>query len=263
MFPYFEQPIWQLGPFTFKTFGFLVGVGVVSGLWLVYRRAAQMRIPAGEMRGAARTALVAGFWASIIAEVVFYQPQILCAEGLSAFFTFEHGMSSYGGFLGAFAGLWVYFAIRRERWLAHADVLVQGIVVGWVFGRLGCTFAHDHKGCFSEFFLAFKYPEGARHNLGFYEFLYTLVVLLPAIMVIHHRYGSPRGMHCTLIALLYAPVRFGLDFLRSRDEGERSDARYLGLTFAQYCCVALVLYGLVTIPRTWRGLQDAIAVRTP
>src|SRR5207244_3991525 len=45
-----------------------------------------------------------------------------------------------------------------------------------------------------------------------------------------------------VLALLYGAGRFVLDFLRARDL-PYVDARYLGLTPAQYFCVALVAYG--------------------
>ena len=45
--------------------------------------------------------------------------------------------------------------------------------------------------------------------------------------------------------MLYAPVRFSLDFLRSTDLGvNRSDIRYLGLTPAQYLAMAMFVGGL-------------------
>ena len=51
-----------------------------------------------------------------------------------------------------------------------------------VFGRLGCTLVHDHVGSRSEFLLAIRFPDGARHDLGLYELLYTVAVLVPAVV---------------------------------------------------------------------------------
>jgi len=44
------------------------------------------------------------------------------------------------------------------------------------------------------------------------------------------------------LALLYAPARFLGDFLRNTDL-PGADVRYAGLTFAQYCCIALAGVG--------------------
>jgi phosphatidylglycerol:prolipoprotein diacylglycerol transferase len=46
-----------------------------------------------------------------------------------------------------------------------------------------------------------------------------------------------------LFALLYAPVRFGLDFLRATDVA-RPDERYAGLTPAQWACMLCLGVGI-------------------
>ena len=47
-----------------------------------------------------------------------------------------------------------------------------------------------------------------------------------------------------VILLMYAPVRFGFDFLRAPDV-RFADSRYLGLTPAQYGVIALFFVGVV------------------
>jgi phosphatidylglycerol:prolipoprotein diacylglycerol transferase len=55
--------------------------------------------------------------------------------------------------------------------------------------------------------------------------------------------------------MLYAPVRFLLDGLRNVDL-EHQDARYLGLTPAQYFCVGMFFAGAALMAsRDWRGFR--------
>jgi prolipoprotein diacylglyceryltransferase len=71
------------------------------------------------------------------------------------------GLSSFGGFLGAFLAF-LYFtkkaAIDR---LHYADSVALGLAVGWIFGRTGCFSAHDHPGrrVSASFFLSVNYPK--------------------------------------------------------------------------------------------------------
>ena len=176
--------------------------GTTNSLYGVYRRAEQYGVSLQTMRGAAFTALIAGFWASFVLEIAFYKPWVFEEEGIGALFSFSHGMSSYGGLIGAGLGLFIYHKIADRRWMVEADILIQGFVFGWIFGRLGCTFAHDHQGALSDFFLATRYPGGARHNLGFYEFLYTLFLLFPASWLLHRRYGRSPGLQGVAMAAL-------------------------------------------------------------
>lgn len=248
----------SVGPISFPIFGLLVATGVVVGHAVVMRLAKEKDVPAAEIRAAAAWALGAGFFGAHALDVLLYHPEKLSRDGVVAFLKIQDGISSFGGFFGALVGVAFYFHRLGKAWWTHADILVQGLVVGWVFGRLGCTLTSDHMGHLSNFALAFAYPAGPRHNVGFYELLYTTLVLLPAL---HHlrsrekgdRYNFPEtrdrdgispgipgpGMYVAAMSALYAPARFGLDFLRATDL-PNSDPRVLGLTGAQYFCVALL-----------------------
>jgi len=154
------------------------------------------------------------------------------------------GLSSFGGFIGGIFGFLLFIYVKKVRSpLLHAECILQGLVLGWIFGRLGCTVIFDHPGQFSNFFLAFQQPAGARHNLGFYEFLFTLLILLPATLVLHHLKVRP-GTYSAAVLLLYTPVRFFLDFLRVGVE-QNGDIRYLGLTPGQYGSLILFMLGVV------------------
>jgi phosphatidylglycerol:prolipoprotein diacylglycerol transferase len=124
--------------------------------------------------------------------------------------------------------------------------------------RLGCFSVHDHPGVLTSFPLAVQFPGGARHDLGLYD-----AIVLAAISVVLYavdRRGLLRGRLLALLATLYGTCRFLLDFLRARDLAY-SDARYFGLTPAQYAAIALVVWGLATLlvrPRvTDTGLDAA------
>jgi len=82
------------------------------------------------------------------------------------------------------------------------------------------------------------------HDLGWYEFLYLVLVLVPVVLLVDRRRRGAlsSGTFLGVFILLYMPVRFGLDFLRV------SDARYGGLTPAQWLAALLLL----ALPIWWR-----------
>ena len=150
------------------------------------------------------------------------------------------GLSSFGGFLGAFLAF-LYFTKKADiPRLAYGFGRVRA-VGGIDLRTTGCFTAHDHPGRHTSFFLAVRYPEGARHDLGFYELLFTIA--MTAILFAYNRKPRPPGRIIALAALMYAPVRFALDFLRATDV-TRPDERYLGLTPAQWACLATAALGL-------------------
>jgi phosphatidylglycerol:prolipoprotein diacylglycerol transferase len=252
--PYSGPQEFSLFGFPLHVFGSLVAAGVLSGHALVIRLAKERRIPEGEMRTAAAWAIGAGFVGAHIADVLLYHQEKIARDGIVTFLFVWDGISSYGGFFGALAGLACYFAGKRKPWWAHADLLVQGLVLGWLFGRLGCTLTSDHMGRLTDFPLAFAYEEGARHNLGFYELLFTAAVLVPAIFFLRAREktrGYQPGIYVAVVVALYAPARFFMDFLRATDL-PGSDPRFLGLTGGQYAsavALALALWRLASLHR--------------
>ena len=158
-------------------------------------------------------------------------------------------ISSYGGLFGGLIGFAIWTArnrdVPRETW---GEIGTMGLVIPWFFGRLGCASVHDHPGALApDWFLALEFPRtallpaGPRHDLGFYEAIWWGVILVTMLAL--DRKPRRRGFYMALIPLMYAPARFAFDFLRvPADLG--GDARYAGLTPAQYFSVALFALGL-------------------
>ncbi len=114
----------------------------------------------------------------------------------------------------------------------------------------------DHPGPRTKLWFAYPYPDGPRHNMGLYELVFTIVVLLPANLWLHRR-KPPVGSFIAMNCLLYGAGRFALDFLRSTDRGD-SDPRYFGLTLAHYLSGGIFLFGLWVLLQARRGrLADA------
>lgn len=235
-FPAAEIPLF--GQVTAKPFGLLVALGIVAGYFFMRARAKKMGLARGEIFDLALLCVAVGMLSAHFVDVLFYRP-IKLDRILFDLVANWGGISSFGGFFGAVAASH-WFARRKGRpWRLYADLLLQGLTLGWVFGRLGCAVVFDHPGVHSQFWLAMQYLDGPRHNLGFYEFLYTLGILLPASLLLHRFWPkAPLGSQTVLITLLYTPARFALDFLRA------NDVRHAGLTAAQWGCLAFFALAL-------------------
>jgi phosphatidylglycerol:prolipoprotein diacylglycerol transferase len=250
MVPYVELTEIPLGEgVRLSVFGTLVVLGVLSGARVAERRARAAGIGEPVIHAAILWTVLPGF-------VVAHAAAILPRDGTLTprlAFEFWNGMSSFGGFSGAALGLAMYATrLPRGLWLPVADILVQALVVGWVFGRLGCFLVHDHIGRSSTSWLAVAFPDGSRHDLGLYELVFTLGVLVPAVVALN-RAARPPGATIAVVALLYAPARFFADFLRHTDL-PGADARYAGLTLSQYGCLVLAAIGIAF---GWRILRPA------
>jgi len=234
MIPYFNIELSKYLGLPIHLFGLLVAIGVILGDRLTVREAAKRGLDPQDVRYLNARMVIGGFIMAHLVSVIFYFPERIAENPLILLYIWS-GLSSFGGFAGAF--ITFMYLTRKDKIprLAYADAVALGLSIGWIFGRLGCTTAHDHPGRHTDFFLAVRYPEGPRHDLGFYELLFTIV--LSVVLFRFARKPRPAGHLIGLAALLYAPVRFGLDFLRATDVA-RPDERYGSLTPAQWACIA-------------------------
>lgn len=235
-----------------QPFGVLVATGVLSGYRLAEWRAKKLGISQAVLSDLVAHVLFSGFICAHVLDAIFYHPQAI-AENPLYIIQLWKGISSYGGFFGAMGGALLWRYRRKMSLLAIGDVIVWAFPLGWLFGRIGCFSVHDHPGIVTQFPLAvYPYEVGtqpfqARHDLGFYEVLFSLAVI-PLFLWLGRKHTRP-GLYMGLLPTLYGPVRFALDFLRIKPEefGEEADPRTFGLTPGHYGSVLLFLVGVAVL----------------
>ena len=257
MIPYFEQPTLHIGPLTIHAFGVLVAIAVFVGHRIFQHRAqaAGLDVRIGERLFT--WALIGGFIGAHLVDRLVYFPGKTLADPWSIL-RFWDGLSSFGGFLGTIVGTRLF--VRRMNLGASTwrflDAIAYCFPFGWIFGRLGCFVAFDHPGAPTSFFLGQMNSHGVRiHNLGLEEALFT--ILLAAVF---YRLGKkPRypGFFLGLLPLVYAPVRFVLDFSRT------VDVRYGGLTPGQWGALGLLALGIFILNYSKRRAAMADALMAP
>ena len=226
-------------------FAGLVVAAVFAGCELAYLRGKKTGLVTRYVVDACLWAAFTGFTFSHVVTVVIYHPDLLLKSPLSLFMVWG-GMSSFGGFFGGMAGIYIYLRRKKVPLLPYLEAIMFGFVPVWVLGRLGCTITFDHPGTPTSFFLGMADSTGVvRHNLGFYEMLWTIIITAALYSLRNYRPFS--GFHAVLVFFLYSPVRFYLDTLRI------SDPLYWGMTPGQYFSVALFALGALLLFRGGRS----------
>lgn len=257
MIPYFQIPPLRIGPLSVQPFGVLAAAGVYLASVLLLRRAREEGLDPTPLNSFATWALVGGIVGGHLVHLFLYHPEELRSGGALQILKVWDGLSSTGGVLGGLLAGGAFFRARRLSFAAYGDVFALSVAPGWAVARLGCFSVHDHPGVLTTFPLAVAFPGGARHDLGLYDAL--LLTAITAVLYALRRRGELRGLLLALLALLYGAGRFALDFLRARDI-PYADARYSGLTPAQWFCIALVAYGAA---RLVARLRDRPAATPP
>ncbi len=239
MIPYFQPPSLSLGPFHLQVFGLFAAAGVYLGAVAASRAARRDGLPVQPLADFAVWGVASGVLFGHLAHLFLYHPEEL--SDWRKVVEFWQGLSSYGGLLGGILAAAVFFHRRHLKFHDYGDALAVGVAPGWGVARLGCFAIHDHPGVHTTFPLAVDFPDGPRHDLGLYDAL--VLFSLAGLLLFLRRRGLLRGRLLAVLALLYAIARFFLDFLRATDVSY-PDARYFGLTPAQYGSVLLVGYAL-------------------
>lgn len=241
--PYFTIPVFKLGPVPIDPWATLVCIGFIVGLEVTRSRGIRLGLDVRDIVDGIVFTVGSGFLVGHLVHVLAYNPHELSEQGVMALIKVWGGFSSFGGFLGAVIGSVVFYRLVRKRpYWVHADTIMYGFPFGWVFGRMGCATVHDHIGIPTTFPLAMDFPQlGPRHELGLYEAVYTCFIAL-TFFLLRNKLRKP-GSFLALWCVVYAPVRFLLDFLRNTDL-KSADVRWAGLTPAQWGSLAMFGAGI-------------------
>jgi phosphatidylglycerol:prolipoprotein diacylglycerol transferase len=248
--PYTTFPEIDLGFASLRTFGLVVALGVLVGAWLAARYGEEHNIPRDVTYSLAMRMVVVGVIGSRVTWVVTHLDEL--ESPFEAFAIWQGGLQFSGGFVFAvIAGYPVYRHWNRlTRW--HSlDGYAYGLAIGLGIGRIGCYAVGEHFGSLTSFPLAVRYDGGSVreptlgdvplqpgmvfHQTALYELIYMVVLFLLLTYVLYGRKVRPGpGVAMAIFTAYYGIARFASDALRVNDE------RVLGLTGAQYLCLAML-----------------------
>jgi phosphatidylglycerol:prolipoprotein diacylglycerol transferase len=264
--PYTTFPLIELGPLHLRTFGVAVGAGVLIGAWVAARTLERIEISREDTYRLATRMVVFGVIGARIAWDISHWSEIDSPIDLIA--VWNGGLQFAGGFIAAIlVGFPVFRRWDRTRRWRVLDGYAYGLTIGLAIGRIGCYAVGEHLGRdTTSFFLATRYDGGATregppaigdviHNTSLYEMLH-LLVLFGLLTWLYRRRPGP-GVIMGVFCLWYGVTRFLTDFLRGYDE------KVLGLTGAQWMCVALIPTGLWILTRVSPTLSKLRSIPGP
>jgi len=234
--------LFRIGSLDITSFGVMVALGALVGLWVFRRELARSGLPE-----AALDAAVYGLVGGLLGAKLLYVFEHLDESSFLSLFLDRGGMSWFGGFAGGLlAG---YFTIRAKRWplVAVLAAATPALAVGQLLGRIGCFLVGDDYGHPTSLPWGIAFPEGLPpttervHPTQIYEAIFLGVF---AWLLIRWR---RRGLSDRTVLGRYfigvGAFRFALEFVRV-------NTRVLGpLTVAHIFSLAVVGLGLALVVR--------------
>lgn len=255
--------------FPIHSYGLMLAISFLFGIWLSGLIA--------KKRGLDPVVISdVGFWlilSAIVGSRVYYV--ILHFEefqgNLASIFNPFHGgnfgiggLVMYGGFIGALLASFIFFRIKKLSMLDYADAMSASVGFGIFFTRIGCFLNGCCYGSPTTQPIGIAFP--IESPAGYYQHhlhasalnpsqLYESAagLLMGVIILSIGRWRPFAGFHFFLTGLMYAVVRFFVDFSRYYSSSERIGS----LSHNQIVCIVFfVLFsGLI--------LKNIIARSTP
>ncbi len=153
--------LFHVGSFPIHTFGVLVALGFVFGLWAASRNARTAGLNP-ELPYDLAPWLIGGalIGARLLYIVSYWQRDFAGQPFTEIFAIWKGGLVYYGGLIGATAaGIFVVLRRKLPLWKV-ADCLAPGIAIGQAFGRTGCLLNGCCYGRETDVPWAIRYPEG-------------------------------------------------------------------------------------------------------
>ncbi len=241
MIPYYQANAFQIGPLTIQVWGLFVSLGILAGLYLAYKISRRYFLAEQVILDLGVWGVVGGLFMARVFHVIFYAPEYYLLNPSEIIYFWQGGASSLGGFVGAIFAIYIFSKVKnfslKELW-PYLDVMSLSLWLGWAIGRIGCFMIHDHPGKLTNSFFAVNFPAGARYDLGLFDSLLGLFLFIVFAVLFRKLVKVRWGLVTQISFMMYALVRFWLDFLRATDV-EQADARYWILTPAQWGMVVI------------------------
>ena len=132
--------VWYAGPgyhFRLHTYGVMIALGFVVGIYLAVRQARREGIGADVVLDLAFWILISSMVGSRVLFIIVNIDDYL-VNPINLIKIWQGGLVFYGGFLGALAASYYYCQRNQLSYLRMADVLIPSVAIGHTFGRLGC-----------------------------------------------------------------------------------------------------------------------------
>ena len=240
----------DLGAFFLPTYGVLVAIGFLAGLWIVRRLAARVPLNDDKITNLVIYCALSGLAGAKLFMFLFdWNAFMANPRDFLSLSTLQAAGVYQGGFLLALA--FAIFYIRRHGLplLTTLDIFAPGIAIGHFFGRLGCFAAGCCYGveCDRPWAVQFSSVEAYKmtgvplnvplHPTQLYEATFNLA-LAGLLYWLFNRRPRP-GVVFAVYLSLYSTFRFCVEFLRHHEQSLSG-----GLSNTQWISLATLVAGL-------------------
>jgi phosphatidylglycerol---prolipoprotein diacylglyceryl transferase len=251
--------LFHLGSYPAHSYGVMIALAFLFGLWTATRRARREKISPEAIADVTLWIMIGTILGARAVYVATYWNDEFAGQPISEIFMIQHGgLVFYGGLIGAVVAGAIYLRWKKLPLWKIADVLAPSIALGSVFGRIGCLLNGCCYGRACSLPWAISFPPGNPlgsptypvHPTEIYDALLNLVLYIFLAWLIRRKKFDGQVFATYLIG--YAIFRSIVEYFRG---DYPADHVHAGLTSAQLVSVPIFFAGL--------ALAAILSRRTP
>jgi len=205
--------LFRIGSLDITSFGVMVALGALVGLWVFRRELARAGLP-----DAALDAAVYGLVGGLLGAKLLYVFEHLSESTFMSLFLDRGGMSWFGGFVGGVAA--GVITIRAKKWplVPVLAAATPALAIGQMLGRIGCFLVGDDYGRPTSLPWGVAFPRGLPptfdrvHPTQIYEAIF--LAFLAWLLIRWRRRGLSDRTVLGRYFVLAGAFRFALEFVR-------------------------------------------------
>lgn len=229
--------LFRIGSFEVTSFGVMVAIAALVGLWLLHRELQRSGLPPD-----ATDAGIVGVIGGLAGAKILWTIEHSAEAPLLDLLLSRGGLSWYGGLVGGVAAGLGYMVIKGWPIVPILAAATPALAFGHLLGRIGCFLVGDDYGAPSTLPWAVAFPEGLPpttipvHPTQLYEALGLAV--LGWLLLRWRRNGVPDVFVLARYLVGAGAMRFAIEFIRVNERVA------LGLSVAHFASLAAIAAGL-------------------
>lgn len=243
----------KLGAFEIRYYGLFYAVGFMIAYFMISHLAKikWLSINKDDVADFLLYEIIGVILGARIFYILFYNLRFYLSNPFEMLAIWHGGLSFHGGLIGASIAGFYFCKKKKIDFYDIADIVVIPLALALALGRIGNFMNGELYGRITNMPWAVKFPnaEGFRHPSQIYASLKNLLIFF----TLWNLKGKklPKGFIFWLFVIMYAALRFFVEFFREPDEQLGFIAGFL--TMGQILSVVMFFAGIIFVHKIYRS----------